>query len=464
MIGINNSNGLLDVIQVDEPFYPGVVAKGEGKNRIYIHQFTSWIELINLRKRVFSAYVGHTDPSRGWEYNGIYLLRFKDNDYSKCPDKPELQYYRDTYKDVLDHFIRNKLIYRYGWYVNTYGGSPEMMCHDKPKSFDEGIALLKHHVSIILDKEEKFVEDYIKKCNISPHEEDKKKRDKEEEYYRIPRRLKAVYDLADDLKPIDKDAKIYVPKDAYGRICDTLIDRGFTNIYTDLDYEYFPTENIMSSISIVKRITQEEYGLMKFKVIVGNPPYGDQGNEAIDFLAKAGDRIEDDGLIILLLPASIRKESSQNKLIRRNPYLECIDEDDLPDDTFPGTIKAVKQTYVLSDSPREKIETVTQHKDFIFVGWARRFEANLFVGRIGCGPCGKVMTEKFTHYAKGHYFLKAESQQVIDNMLTLEDKFIIKSKEGSNGRRSLSKHELITIYSENFGGKESTQSEGRIFD
>ena len=129
-----------------------------------------------------------------------------------------------------------------------------MMCHDKPKSFEEGIVMLKHHVSMILDKEEKFVEEYIKKCNISPHEEDKRKRDKKQEYYRIPKRLKAVYDLADDLKRIDKDAKIYVPKDAHGRICDTLIDRGFTNIYTDLDYEHFPTENMMSSISIVKRL------------------------------------------------------------------------------------------------------------------------------------------------------------------------------------------------------------------
>ena len=164
------------------------------------------------------------------------------------------------------------------------------------------------------DKEEKFVEEYIKKCNISPHEEDKRKRDKEQEYYRIPKRLKAVYDLADDLKRIDKDAKIYVPKDAHGRICDTLIDRGFTNIYTDLDYEHFPTENMMSSISIVKRITQEEYGLMKFKVILGNPPYGNQGGEAIDFLAKAGERIEDDGLIILILPSSTTSFLDSNVL------------------------------------------------------------------------------------------------------------------------------------------------------
>lgn len=464
MIGTNDSNGLMDAIRVGDPFYVGPVTPSETKNRIYIHQFPLWIDAIDKHMRIFSAYVGHTDPARGWKVEGTYLIRFGDNDYSKCPEKPVLQHYRDTHKDILDHFIRTELTYRYGWYVNPYGGSPEMMCHDKPKSFEEGIVMLKHHVSMILDKEEKFVEEYIKKCNISPHEEDKRKRDKKQEYYRIPKRLKAVYDLADDLKRIDKDAKIYVPKDAHGRICDTLIDRGFTNIYTDLDYEHFPTENMMSSISIVKRITQEEYGLMKFKVILGNPPYGNQGGEAIDFLAKAGERIEDDGLIILILPSSIRKESSQNKLIRRNPYLECIDDGDLPDDTFPGSIRAVKQTYVLSDSPREKIETVTKHTDFIFVGWARRFEANLFVGRIGGGPCGKVKTENFTHYAKGHYFLKAESQQVIDNMLTLEDKFIIKSKEGSNGRRSLSKHELVTIYSENFGGKESTQSEGRICD
>ena len=203
---------------------------------------------------------------------------------------------------------------------------------------------------------------------------------------------------------------------------------------------------------------------MKFDVIIGNPPYGNQGMQAIEFLAESGRRIKDDGIIMLVLPKSIRKESSQNKLTNRNAYLECIDDSDLPDDAFPGDIAAAKQTWVKSETPREKIETTTKHPDFTFLKHEERFNADLFVGRIGGGPCGKVKTEDFTHYAPGHYFLKVKSQQVIDNMLTLQDKFIAKSKEGSNGRRSLSKHELVTIYKENFDVEESSQSENRIFD
>ena len=34
------------------------------------------------------------------------------------------------------------------------------------------------------------------------------------------------------------DVLIYVPKDAYGRFCDYLANEGFTNIYTEKDYEY----------------------------------------------------------------------------------------------------------------------------------------------------------------------------------------------------------------------------------
>ena len=120
--------------------------------------------------------------------------------------------------------------------------------------------------------------------------------------------------------------------------------------------------------------------------------------------------------------------------------------------------------YVITDEEREIIDTSTSHPDFRFLKYVERFNANVFVGRIGGGPCGKVKTEDFTHYAKGHYFIRASSQQVIDNLVSLQDKFIAKSKEGSNGRRSLSKHELVTIYSENFDAQESTQSKNRIVD
>ena len=43
-----------------------------------------------------------------------------------------------------------------------------------------------------------------------------------------------------------------------------------------------------------------------------------------------------------------------------------------------------------------------EHPDFEFLPYERRDEADVFVGEYGCGPSGRVKTENFTHYAKGH--------------------------------------------------------------
>ena len=73
---------------------------------------------------------------------------------------------------------------------------------------------------------------------------------------------------------------------------------------------------------------------MKFDVVIGNPPYGSGGNDAIKFLNKALEMSND---VRLVLPLSIRKPSSVNK-IRLDAV--CVDDVDLPDDTFPRGIRA----------------------------------------------------------------------------------------------------------------------------
>jgi hypothetical protein len=180
---------------------------------------------------------------------------------------------------------------------------------------------------------------------------------------------------------------------------------------------------------------------MRFDVIIGNPPYGSGGNLAIRFLNKCLDLSD---TVTMVLPLSVRKVSSLNK-IRLDAI--CVEDIKLPDETFPGGIRTVRQTWVRTDSPRSKIQTLTTHPDFEFVKKGDS-DVNVFVMRSG--NAGRVLTEGYEDYEWSHYFIKAKDQQVIDNLLAIESELIELGKV-TNGMGKLSKHELITTYMSHFG-------------
>ena len=178
---------------------------------------------------------------------------------------------------------------------------------------------------------------------------------------------------------------------------------------------------------------------MKFDVVIGNPPYGSGANLAIKFVNKSAELSDD---IRMVLPLSFKKVSVQNKV---SLDLICIEENVLPDDTFPNGIRAVYQRWVKTDTPREKIEKPRTHEDFEFLRYDDRHRANVFVGEYGAGPSGRVKTENFTHYAKGHYFILAKDQDVIDKLVSCEPEFRSLASN-CNGRFHISKGELVEIY------------------
>lgn len=271
------SNGLLDVVHVNEPFYPGLIQE-DPKNRIYVFQFPAYIRgsATDRNEYPVAFYIGQTDPSRGWIVDGEFLVRWEDGDYSKCPEKPKLLFWIDVCEGISDHDIR-QLMRKYGWVKTLLEypgfGSTEMVMHPTLKDWDVAIRQVKHEVTKI----DAYYHEYSKKYGITPAFADKKAKKKEEDLHRVPDR-QAIYDQCEKYANLPKDAKIFIWRDAHGVYSDYLTSMGFVNLYVEDDYEYFPQgeRRSLTGCADVTLISKEERDKMHFDVVTGNPPYSDR--------------------------------------------------------------------------------------------------------------------------------------------------------------------------------------------
>lgn len=227
---------------------------------------------------------------------------------------------------------------------------------------------------------------------------------------------------------------------------DSWIERGYSVLVVSC-IDYYLDAYLYKGYNAIN--SQQFFSLknMRFTLAIGNPPYGTGGNLAIKFLNKTAELTDD---IRFVLPTSVRKPSSLNKI---SLDLDVAEDHDLDPKTFPNGISAVYQRWVKTNTPREKIQLLNKHPDFEFLPYEKRFDADVFVGEYGCGPSGRVKTENFTHYAKGHHFLKVRSPEVIQNLIDFSPRFREVANQ-CNGRYHFGKNDLITTYMECLSEKE----------
>ena len=175
----------------------------------------------------------------------------------------------------------------------------------------------------------------------------------------------------------------------------------------------------------------------KFDIIVGNPPYGKNSNLAVRFLNLSG-QLSD--RVCYVLPRTFRKHSIQNRVCAN---LHLIHDQTVPDCVFPGTIITCYQIWQRTTALRPHHPIVSSNADLTFVDPA---SADVCVGRVGEGPCGRVFLDRFDQRSvNSHYFIKVSNPQVITVLQSLTHLFRA-AGEQTVGLPSLSKNELISIY------------------
>jgi len=449
-------NPLMNLIKEVDPGYPEPLSNET--MTIYCHQQAAIKELIELGKRPVCSFVGMTKTYRGF-------ARFDDGDYSHLPEEVIPDFMIPVHKDITDHYIRAEL-YSLGFRKSTLGGSNEVV--ESPlhiKTYSEMISFIR---SIILNIDKRFKE-YQKTFGFTPESHKKLIKEKNPEAIRAPK-LHLVNFIVKKLNNLPKDAKIYVPQDAFGHFSITLSNLGYLNIFTDSDYEMNPTgmSNIPNSI---KYITRDEYSNMNdFDAVIGNPPYGKGGRLALQFLNECVDKVrEKKGQIILVLPKSIKQGSSNYNKINRE--LELVWTKDCKDNDFAASIDACIQEWKIGDKLREIDVEYKEHPHIEFLSYENRYDADIFVGGDGAGASGKVFLpgeknsggKKWTDYEKSvsHNYIKVlpdennTKEQILERIISLGQKgdntFRETSMGTTNGIPHLGKTKLITIYTKRYG-------------
>ncbi len=170
--------------------------------------------------------------------------------------------------------------------------------------------------------------------------------------------------------------------------------------------------------------------------IIGNPPFGKNASMAVAFFnhaARSGD------VIALILPASFRKASIENRLDRA---FHRMCEVPVPKNAFlfrsePFHVAAVFQIWERRPYPRDLQRVETSHPDFDFTEPSR---ADFAIQRVGA-KAGRVHHD-LKMSPSSHYFIKGDVETIMKKL----DFASVAANVAGNP--SLAKSELVRLYRE----------------
>lgn len=177
-------------------------------------------------------------------------------------------------------------------------------------------------------------------------------------------------------------------------------------------------------------------------LVIGNPPFGQQGSLARRFFNEAASFCH---TIAFILPLSFRKESIQNQL---NLSFSLTEEYVLPPNAFllegaDYSVPCVFQVWRRTKVPRKKVKRKMTSKYIQFVSSS---EADFRVQRVG-GRAGQAFLE-LNGAPSSNYFLKNTSAFSTEELVSFINNLSFSSIEDTVGPKSLPKGELIETLEE----------------
>jgi hypothetical protein len=178
--------------------------------------------------------------------------------------------------------------------------------------------------------------------------------------------------------------------------------------------------------------------------VIGNPPFGKNSNLAIKFFNHAASWAT---IIAFIVPKTFKKTSVQNKLnldwvLQQELELPKNAFDLISDDNVISTYDVPCVWQIWIKGSRKKQILPTNHVDW---SWSTKNEANYAIRRVG-GLAGKCFTEFSAYADSSHYFIKC-TPSVYSKINSLYSEFQ-EVDRNTAGNPSLSKSELVSIYSE----------------
>lgn len=178
-------------------------------------------------------------------------------------------------------------------------------------------------------------------------------------------------------------------------------------------------------------------------ITIGNPPFGKNSSLALKFINKSA--LYSD-VIAFILPKTFKKESMLSKI---NKNLHLIKEFELPRNSFvfeneSYNVPCIFQIWEKRVEERIIVKSTLIHNDFVFT--TPDF-ADFAIRRVG-GLAGKLIEDFKDYSTASHYYIKA-SKSVKNTKKVFKKINWDNVKNNTVGNPSISKRELIRLYSDN---------------